>query len=56
LVCQFKGDLCVPVPLYFYLLSDEGAVADYVTSLWAAGTMVAFVMVVLGCQIVIETK
>jgi hypothetical protein len=57
LACHFKGDLCIPVPFYFYLLSDESQkIKDYVTTLWAASTMIAFVGIVLGCQAVIETK
>ena len=56
LACHMRGDLCTPIPLYYYLISDAQVNETYETSPWAASTMIAFVATIVGCQVVIETK
>jgi hypothetical protein len=56
LACHMRGDLCTPIPLYYYLISDTKVIETYETSPWAASTMIAFVATIVGCQVVIETK
>ena len=51
-----RGDLCTPIPPYYYLISDAKVIETYETSPWAASTMIAFVATIVGCQVVIETK
>jgi hypothetical protein len=56
LACHMRGDLCTPIPLYYYLISDVKVNETYETSPWAASTMIAFVVTIASCQVVIETK